>query len=85
MEASHYSRIVNKTPFTWKRIQGIGRTGSGMTISPVTAGSQTPGGSSPRLEYNMLVFDTGKANVYTYFSPTLNFNGKELQYAVFSG
>jgi hypothetical protein len=30
----------------------------------------------------MLVFDTGRTNVYTYFSPTLNFNGKELQYAI---
>jgi hypothetical protein len=28
----------------------------------------------------MLVFDTGKINVQTYFSPTLNFNGGELQY-----
>jgi Glycosyl hydrolase family 115/Gylcosyl hydrolase family 115 C-terminal domain len=82
MEAGHYSRVVNKTPVNWKLIPGIGRTGSGMTVSPVTANSQTPGQSSPRLEYNMLVFDTGRANVYTYFSPTLNFNGKELQYAI---
>ena len=82
MEAGHYSRVVNQTPVIWEMIPGIGRTGSGMTVSPVTAKSHNPGQSSPRLEYNMMVFDTGRANVYTYFSPTLNFNGKELQYAI---
>jgi hypothetical protein len=53
-----------------------------MTITPVTADQQTPGPISPRLEYNMFVFSTGRTTVYTYFSPTLNFNGKELQYAI---
>ncbi|HSZ32091.1 MAG TPA: glycosyl hydrolase 115 family protein, partial [Puia sp.] len=61
MEAGHYSRVVNQKPIIWEMIPGIGRTGSGMTVSPVTANSQTPDGSSPRLEYNMLVFDTGRA------------------------
>ncbi len=82
MEASHYSRVVNKGPVIWQQIPGIGRTGSGMTITPVTADQQTPGPISPRLEYNMFVFSTGRTTVYTYFSPTLNFNGKELQYAI---
>jgi Glycosyl hydrolase family 115/Gylcosyl hydrolase family 115 C-terminal domain len=82
MEASHYSRVVNKSPVAWQQIPGIGRTGSGMTITPVTADKQTPGEASPRLEYNMMVFSTGRATVYTYLSPTLNFNGKELQYAI---
>jgi hypothetical protein len=82
MEASHFSRVVNKSPISWQQIPGIGRTGSGMTITPVTAKSQMPGKESPRLEYNMLVSDTGVVNVLNYFSPTLNFNGKELQYAL---
>ena len=30
----------------------------------------------------MLVSDTGSVHVQSYFSPTLNFNGKELQYAI---
>ena len=37
MEASHYTRAVNKHPVHWQMIPGIGRTGSGMTIMPVTA------------------------------------------------
>ena len=82
MEASHYSRAVNAATIHWQEIPGIGRTGSGMTIMPVTAEKQTPGSGSPRLEFDMLVFDTGKINVQAYFSPTLNFNGGELQYGL---
>jgi hypothetical protein len=82
IEASHYSRIINAAPISWLKIPGIGRTGSGMTITPVTANKQIPGSGSPRLEYVMLVTDTGKINVQLYFSPTLNFNGGELQYGL---
>jgi hypothetical protein len=82
MEASHYNRAVNKPPVRWQLISDIGRTGSGMTIFPVTAKKQIPGPSGPRLEFDMLVSDTGRITVQTFFSPTLNFNGKELQYAV---
>ena len=82
MEASHYTRAVNTATIQWQEIPGIGRTGSGMTAMPVTADKQTPGSGSPRLEFDMLVFDTGKINVQTYFSPTLNFNGGELQYGL---
>ncbi len=82
MEGSHYTRAVNAAPLTWQLIPDIGRTGSGMTILPVTANRQTPGISGPRLEFNMLLSDTGRIQVQTYFSPTLNFNGRELQYAI---
>ena len=81
MEASHYTKAVNSPLVKWQKIPDIGRTGSGMTIIPVTAKRQTPGPKSPRLEFSMLVFDTGRIHVQAYFSPTLNFNGKELQYA----
>jgi hypothetical protein len=82
MESSHYSRAVNTTSLTWQMIPDIGRTGSGMTILPVTTNRQTPGPSGPHLEYRILLFDTGRIYVQTYFSPTLNFNGQELQYAI---
>jgi hypothetical protein len=83
MESSHSSRVVNAASLTWQLIPDIGRTGSGMTILPVNANRQTPGGASgPRLEFNMLLSDTGRIHVQTYFSPTLNFNGQELQYAI---
>jgi len=82
MEASHYTRAINATPVNWLIIPDIGRNGSGMTITPVTATRQVPGPSSPRLEYDILVFDTGRVNVQAYFSPTLNFNVGELQYGL---
>ena len=82
MEASHFSRAVNAPPISWVMIPDIGRTGSGMTIKPVNAKKQEPGPACASLEFNMLVFDTGFVQVQSYFSPTLNFIGKELQYAI---
>jgi Glycosyl hydrolase family 115/Gylcosyl hydrolase family 115 C-terminal domain len=81
MEASHYNRAMNASPISWQLIPGIGRTGSGMTIKPVNAKRQEPGPACARLEFDLLVFDTGIVHVQSYFSPTLNFNGRELQYA----
>ena len=72
MESGHYTRIVNKSPFTWTKIPGIGRTGSGMTPFPVTADRITPGGDSARLEYDMHLFSSGTVTVYVYLSPRQN-------------
>jgi Glycosyl hydrolase family 115/Gylcosyl hydrolase family 115 C-terminal domain len=82
MEASHFTKAINKPEIRWQLIPGIGRTGSGITATPVTAQRQNPGPGSPVLEYKMILFDTGRIVAQTYFSPTLNFNGKELQYAM---
>ena len=82
IEGSHYTRVVNADPLIWQMIPDIGRTGSGMTIQPVTANRQFPGPSSPRLEFDLLLSDTGRIQIQTYFSPTLDFNGQELQYAI---
>lgn len=93
MEAEHYSKAVSgRTAITasptlsgsiqWQRIPGIGRTLSGMQAIPVTAPAQTPGGSSPHLEYNFYLYDSGTIRVRTYFSPLLKFNGKHLHYAI---
>jgi hypothetical protein len=50
---------------------------------PTTAPSQTPGGESPRLEYQMHLEGGGPATVQAYLSPTLNFTGSDgLRYAV---
>jgi hypothetical protein len=83
MEAEHYSRAAGRGPIRWERIPGLGRTLSGMTVFPVTAASQTPGGESPRLEYRMHLFSAGPVSVRMYFSPTLEFNRDTgLRYAV---
>ncbi len=82
MEADHYTAIINKPPVNWQLIRGIGRTGSGMTIDPVTAQKQTPGTDGARLEYKMFLSDTGMIRVQAYFSPTLNFNKDGLEYGI---
>jgi hypothetical protein len=69
MQADHYSKAVGGNGVTWKRIPDIGRTGSGMTPSPVTAAVQTPGGAGPHLEYKMNVTTTGPVNVTAFLSP----------------
>ena len=64
-------------------IPDIGKTGSGITTFPVTA-STTLSANSPHVEYEFYSYDSGKATVHLYFSPTLNFHNAEegLQFAV---
>ncbi|WP_185867787.1 MULTISPECIES: glycosyl hydrolase 115 family protein [unclassified Streptomyces] len=50
VDAEHHDRAVG----TWRRLDGIGRTTSGMTLWPVTAPTQVPGRkNAARLEYEV--------------------------------
>ncbi|MGW0574945.1 glycosyl hydrolase 115 family protein [Streptomyces sp. NPDC002920] len=69
IEAAHYTRAVDDDTITWQRIPRIGRTGDGMEPMPVTAARQTPGGSSPRLDYTVSLFTTGQVTVWAHLSP----------------
>ena len=83
IEAGHYSRKVDEGNIKWFIIPDYGRTLDGVTISPVTAKSRQPGGSSPHLEYLIYLTDTGKVQVKAYISPTLDFtNTTGLHYAI---
>jgi hypothetical protein len=83
MEAEHYTNAVNKEPVSWLRIPDLSRTLSAMTPLPVTVKSQSPGGDSPRLEYLIYLFNSGKVEVKVYVCPTQNFlNTQGLRYAV---
>ncbi|MBO0951954.1 glycosyl hydrolase 115 family protein [Fibrella forsythiae] len=84
IEAEHASRVVETASVKWQLIPDVGRTASGMTISPVTTPSvETPSGMSPRLEYVVNLADSGSVQVQTYLSPSLNFNdNKGLRYAI---
>jgi endo-1,4-beta-D-glucanase Y len=83
IEAEHYTKAIDADPIKWLHIPNLGRTLSGVTPIPVTAKSQTPGGSSPRLEYCLHLFNSGKVNINVYLSPTQNFhNTQGLQYAI---
>lgn len=83
MEAEHYTRAVNTPAITWQRIPDLGRTLSAMSPFPVTASTQSPGGDSPHLEYQIYLFSKGEIKVKAYLSPTLNFhNNQGLRYGI---
>jgi len=68
------------TPIKWQRIPGFGRTcpeWKHACHGPV----QTPGGSTQAGVIGIFA-DTGRFNVYAYFSPTLNFAGRDLRYGI---
>jgi Glycosyl hydrolase family 115/Gylcosyl hydrolase family 115 C-terminal domain len=71
MEADHFTRAVTSGSVSWLRIPDIGRTGAGMTPSPVTAASQTPG-AGPRLEFTVTLFTTGQVTAWAFCSPRNN-------------
>lgn len=73
IEAEHFSRNIPANNMKWEVIPGLGRTLSGMKVFPVTAKSQVPGKSSPCLEYDMHLFQSGKVDIYLQLSPTLNY------------
>ncbi|MEU9447296.1 glycosyl hydrolase 115 family protein [Streptomyces sp. NPDC048277] len=63
IDAEHYDRAVGQ----WRRLEGIGRTGAGMTAWPVTGGWTAD--SAPRLEYEVSLLAAGEVTVWAYLSP----------------
>jgi len=83
MDAAHYTRAIGGNDIHWDVVPEIGRNSSGVALFPVTVSPVVPGGSSPRLEYQVYLSDTGMAKLYAYLSPTLDFNGGEgLHYGI---
>jgi hypothetical protein len=83
IEAEHFNRAVETESIRWLCIPDMGRTLSAMTPIPVTASKQAPGGNSPRLEYRMHLFSSGRVLVRAYLSPTLDFHKAQgLRYAI---
>ena len=83
IEAEHYSKAIGNSTANWMIIPDYGRTLSGITLTPVTAKSEQPGGNSPHLEYNINLADTGKIDIEAYISPTIDFTGTNgLHYAI---
>ncbi|MGD8786714.1 MAG: glycosyl hydrolase family 8, partial [Phycisphaerales bacterium] len=83
IEAENYTKAINTDSVQWLRIPNLGRTLSGITPMPVTAKSQKPQGNSPRLEYTMHLFNSGKVEVKAYLCPTQNYHATQgLRYAV---
>lgn len=82
IEAEHYTSAVETSSVHWQLIPDLSRTLSAMTPFPVTATRQTPGGSSPHLEYSVYLFTSGEVEVTSYVSPTRNLRGSGTKYGV---
>jgi hypothetical protein len=83
IEAEHYSAANNNDKVSWQIIPGLGKTLSGITMSPVTAAPQEDAANGVSLEYDVYLQSSGDATLKLLLSPTLNFNGnKGLRYAV---
>jgi beta-xylosidase len=84
IEAEHYTSAVQEPPVSWLRIPNFGRTLSGMTTVPSTAPGELVGARSPRLEYQVVMRDSGTVHVQAYLAPSLNVFGSPtgLRYAV---
>ena len=83
MEAEHFTRAIDKDNIKWKIIPDIGKTGGGVTIFPVNILPINLSDKSPRLEYDLLLKDSGEIKIQAYLSPTLEFNGnKGLSFAI---
>jgi len=77
MEAENFTSKQENDSVHWLKIPNLGRTSSGLTPTPVTATSVTPGQGTPYLSYRVHLFSEGDIKVNAYLSPTLNFPGKD--------
>jgi hypothetical protein len=73
IEAAHYTARHDTPAARWELLPDHGRTGSAMTVFPVTAPSASPPLDSPYLEYALYLFSTGRVEVALQLSPALNY------------
>jgi len=84
INAENYSKVKNTLSKEFVTIPNLGRTGSAVTILPVTKSIDKIDENSPRLEYFVYLFSPGELKLKTYLSPSLNFLKKNegLRYAI---
>jgi hypothetical protein len=83
IEAGHFARAVDVPGAHWAVLPDFGRTLSGVTTVPVTAASQLPAGSGPRLDYALYLTGAGEVEVDAITAPTLAFApGRGLRFAL---
>ncbi len=84
IEAEHFTKKTDTGDRHWIKIEDYGHTLSAMRASAnVDALPATPGKDSPCLEYQMYLFNTGKLEIISTLSPTLNFiPDRSLKYAI---
>lgn len=71
VDAEHFTRKVEAHGVVWSVLPGLGRTGAGVTATPVTAPRLPAAADSPRLEYDVELFTSGNVTVHAHTSPRL--------------
>jgi hypothetical protein len=87
IEAEHFSRKINGKEATWNIIEGLGRTGSSVTVLPPIISSISTVdeivAGSPLLEYDLYTFTNGIASLQINCIPSYPINsGYGLRFAV---
>ncbi len=86
IEAPHFARAIGDKQTEWRTLANFGRTLGGVTTFPVLAAERTPGGDSPRLEYDLHFFSSGEAKVEFHVAPSLDYQPESpLRFAVSFG
>ncbi|MEQ9316950.1 MAG: hypothetical protein RLN72_13930, partial [Henriciella sp.] len=82
-EAADATRRVSSGDIKWATLPNLGRSGDSLTSLPVTAPASEPSGASPRLEFDLHLFEAGDVDVTVTLAPTQDFLGQGgLRYAV---
>jgi len=83
IEAPHYTRAVGTHTVSWQTLPDYGRTLGAVAAYPVRAARSSPGGSSPRLEYDLITHTGGAVQLEIHTAPSLDYqSGDGLQFAV---
>ena len=85
MEADQFNRKTNGKKMKWEIVSNLGKTGSAVTTTPVTVSLSGLSENNPVLEYDFFLLNSPEKETVVfeaYLSPTLNFNGKGLHFAV---
>lgn len=80
--AEQFSQSVSEGELKWITVPDLGRTGSAVMPTPVTASRQDVG-DGPHLEYEVLLESSGEVEIVVLASPTQEFYGRDgLHYAI---
>ncbi|HEY3429932.1 MAG TPA: glycosyl hydrolase 115 family protein [Cyclobacteriaceae bacterium] len=82
IEAEHFSRAIESGSTKWTIIPNLGKTGSSVSLFPVTHLETETNQIDPHLEYDISLANQGEIKINLYFSPTLDFHNKSLRYAI---
>jgi hypothetical protein len=82
VDAPHFTRAVGQGSVRWQTLADFGRTTGGITTTPVLTPDAAPGGTSPRLTYDLQFAEAREVTIEFHFAPSLDFQpGEGLRFA----